>query len=188
MPRPLLALITILLLLALGAFHSQAAGQDIELDGLVIDNRAGDLGVGFGVNIPDPQPLLAALSEGSVLGLRCRARIERRRGLWPDSKVVEIEYRSLLRMDGLAKEFLIDLPGHETPIAGKDLRALLARGWGSIVLDLGPWSQLRQGRNYTLVLALSVARLDVPTWMRFAVFFWTWDVFPEVEYRLDFRY
>ena len=180
------------LLLALGlalglAGNARAADQVLDLNNLVLDNQAGQITVRFGVTAP-PGPLREALAEGSTLGLVCTATLERVRGVFFDVDVAEGEYVSELTRDELAQEYVLRLPGVEKPVRSKDLPALLDKAWGSVTMDLGSWGLLMPGQTYTLNLTTSLKRRDVPAWLRYSLFFWSWDVLPETNYQLEFSY
>jgi hypothetical protein len=102
--------------------------------------------------------------------------------------VAGAEYVSRLSRDELAQEYVLHLPGAEKPLRSKDLAPLLDKAWGAVAMDLGSWSLLAPGHDYALRLRISLKRLDVPAWLRYAVFFWSWDVLPETNYQQEFHY
>ena len=174
------------LLLVLLPGLAPAAG--LELANLALDNRGGNLSVHFGLKVEDLAAVKASLDQGSELGLRCRVDVERVRTLFFDSRVAGLDFESRLKADGLAQEYSVELPGGGKPLRGKDLAALLAKAWGNVTLDLGPWKALAPGHEYALSLDVSLKRVDVPAWVRVAVFFWSWDVLPATHYEQDFRF
>lgn len=184
------AALLLAVLLALGAVllgTARAADQVLDLNNLVLDNQAGQITVRFGVSAP-PAPLREALAEGAGLGLVCTASLERVRGVLPDADVAEGEYISELTRDELAQEYVLRLPGVEKPVRSKDLGALLDKAWGAVTMDLGSWDLLAPGHTYALSLTISLKRRDVPAWLRYSLFFWSWDVLPETNYQLEFSY
>ncbi len=166
---------------------SAMADQALDLNNLVLDNQAGQITVRFGVSAP-PAPLREAMAEGSSLGLVCTATLERVRGVLPDADLAEGEYVSVLGRDELAQEYVLHLPGVEKPVRSKDLPALLDKAWGAVTMDLGSWDLLTPGHSYNLSLTISLKRRDVPAWLRYSLFFWSWDVLPETNYQLEFNY
>ena len=174
------------LVLALLPARGLAAG--LELANLALDNRGGNLSVHFGLKVEDLAAVKAVLDQGSELGLRCRVAVHRVRTLFFDSRVAGLDFESRLKADGLAQEYSVELPGGGKPLRGKDLAALLAKAWGNVTLDLGPWKALAPGHEYALSLDVSLKRVDVPAWVRVAVFFWSWDVLPATHYEQDFRF
>ncbi len=171
----------------LGAWPAWGAEQSLDLDNLVLDNQAGEITVRFGVTAP-LDPLRKALGEGSRLGLVCKASLERVRGVLPDAGVAQGEYVSELTRDELAQEYVLHLPGVEKPVRSKDLRVLLDKAWGAVTMDLGSWDLLTPGHAYALNLTISLKRMDVPAWLRYSLFFWSWDVLPATNYQLEFNY
>lgn len=176
-----------LLGLALLLCAAPVRSQGLELRNLSLDNQAGNLSVQFGLGVSGLEKIKATLAEGAELGLRCRVAVHRKRTLFFDSQVAGLDFESRLTADGLAQEYSVELPGGGKPLKGKDLGVLLDKAWGAVTLDLGPWSALAPGREYALSLSVSLKRLDVPTLIRVAAFFWSWDVAPPTQYELDFR-
>lgn len=165
-----------------------ALAQGLELDNLTLDNHGGNLSVHFGLRVDGLAAVKAALEQGSELALRCRVDVHRVRTMFFDSRIAGLDFESRLEFDGLAQEYSVELPGGGKPLRGKDLGALLARAWGAVTLDLGPWKALAPGHEYALSLDVSLKRADVPGWIRVAVFFWSWDVLPATHYEQGFRF
>ncbi|MDY7002233.1 MAG: DUF4390 domain-containing protein, partial [Thermodesulfobacteriota bacterium] len=165
-----------------------ALAQGLDLDNFVLDNQAGRITVRFGVRVFAFDELEEVLSDGSSVGLVCEASVYRKRALWPDSEVAATKLVSLLRKHGLAQDFEVTLSDEKEPLSARELPALLEKAWGEITLDLGLWEALEPGSKYSLQLEISLMRMDVPVWLRYMVFFWSWDVLPSTGYRLDFEY
>jgi hypothetical protein len=180
-------LLLALALLGLGAPGAARAEGGLELGYLTLDNKDGHILVRLGLSTPGLAQVKAALDEGSELGLNCKVRLIRKRALLPDSTAVSYEFTSKLKANTLSQEYAVDAPGAGRSVRGRDLAALLDRAWGAIALDLGPWSDLSPG-DYSLELALSLKRRDVPSFLRYSLFFWSWDVLPEARFSLDFTY
>ncbi|MEW5774688.1 MAG: DUF4390 domain-containing protein [Thermodesulfobacteriota bacterium] len=175
-------------LLALALLPGLALAQGLELTNLTLDNRGGNLSAHFGLRAEGLAAVKAALDQGSELGLRCRVDVHRVRTMFFDSRVAGLDFESRLGFDRLAQEYSVELPGGGNPLRGKDLAALLAKAWGAVTLDLGPWKALAPGHEYVLSLDVSLKRLDVPGWIRVAAFFWSWDVLPATHYEQGFRF
>ncbi len=165
-----------------------ALAQGLDLDNFVLDNQEGRITVRFGVRVLALDELEQALSDGSSVGLVCKAFVYRKRTLWPDSEIAGTKLVSLLRKRGLDQDFEAVLPDEKEPLRDRDLPVLLEKAWGEINLDLGLWDTLEPGSKYSLQLEISLTRVDVPVWLRYMVFFWSWDVLPSTGYRLDFDY
>lgn len=187
--RLLLALALLLALLAaLPSPRALAADGALDLRNLILDNQAGDITVRFGVGVPELHGLEEELAAGTTVGLKCRAVVYRHKSLWTDTNVAETSFVSPLRKDALANDYILEIPGEPRPLRGKDLGALLAKGWGALALDLGPWESLLPGHQYRLRMEISMDRLEVPVWMRYVVFFLSFDLYSPVSYELDFNY
>lgn len=180
---PALVLALVLCLLAVPAL-----AEELELNGLVLDNEAGNIFVRFGVRVTGYAALAEELDAGSSVALTCEASVHRHRSLWTDKRLAEARFTSLLSKDMLADEYVLTLPGQDAPLRGKHLPTLLREAWGSLAMDLGPWKGLPQGNDYRLGLTISMDRTDVPVWLRYVVFFWSFDVYPPVSYQLEFTY
>lgn len=181
--RACLLAVAVLVLCAL-----PARAQNLELGNLILDNQAGSISVRFGVRLQGIPELEADLAAGAVMGLRCEADVYLRKSLWRDTRVAGTTLVSPLRKDVLANDYVIELPGEGRTLRDKDLAALLDKAWGRISLDLGPWQTLLPGRDYRLDMRIAMDRLDVPDWLRYVVFFWSFDVSEPVSYRMDFSY
>lgn len=184
----LLALFFGLLLAGLSAW---AAGGEpaLQLTNLVLDSQAGEIMVRFGVSFEDATEFLArSLKEGASAQLICEGDLFRRRSFLWDESVSAATLENLIRFEPLSQEFVLERAGEDQPLRNKDLPALLERGWRSLALDLGPFGQLMSGERYGLNLRVRLKRQDVPPWVKNSLFFWSWELAPEVRYRLDFSY
>ncbi len=173
---------------ALGCPVARAADGALDLGNLTLDNHAGDITVRFGVSLPDIEGLEQELAAGTTVGLKCQATIYRRKSLWADTNVAEATLVSPLRKDALANDYILEIPGDPRPLRDKNLAALLDKGWGRLAMDLGPWESLLPGHQYRLRLEISMGRLEVPVWMRYVVFFMSFDLYKPVSYQLEFNY
>ncbi len=165
-----------------------ARAQSLTLNNLVVDNQAGSFMARFGVIVDGVPEVAYNLDNGVVLGLTCEAKLSRKRSMWADKTVNEVLWVSRLQQDSLTGEYVLVLPGRETPFREKDLQKLLTRAWSNIAVDLGPWSNLERGSDYVLDLSIKLNQVDIPNWFRRTLFFWSWDVVPATSYQLEFRY
>lgn len=188
LPRLRALFLTGLALAALLLGPCAAFAGELELDSLILDNHQGNIGVRFGVRLVGLDELLEELNAGTTVALDCEASVSRKGRVWLDKELTGIQWRSTLSKDVLADEFLLQLPGEDKPRRGKNLRELIKAGWGGLTLDLGPWDALTPGHDYQLGLNISLDRTDVPIWLRYVVFFWSFDVYPPASYQLDFSY
>jgi len=167
-----------------------AAGSEpaLLLANLLMDNKAGEITVRFGVSLEDPTEFVArALKEGTsaVLILRGRTSSAAATSSW-DEAVGAAASESLIRYEPLSREYILERGGEDQPLRHKNLAALVERGWRSLALDLGPFNRLTPGESYALELRVRLKRQDVPLWVKNSLFFWSWELVPEVRYRLDF--
>ncbi len=177
------------LILALLFFSAvPARAQSLTLNNLVVDNQAGSFMARFGVLVDGVPEVAYNLDNGVVLGLTCDARLSRKRSMWADKTVNEVQWMSRLQQDSLTGEYVLVMPGRETPFREKDLQKLLTRAWSNISVDLGSWSNLERGADYVLDLSIKLNQVDIPNWFKRTLFFWSWDVVPATSYQLEFRY
>ncbi len=166
-----------------------AAGSEpaLLLANLLMDNKAGEITVRFGVSLEDPTEFVArALKEGTSAVLICEGELIRRRNFFWDEAVGAAASESLIRYEPLSREYILERGGEDQPLRHKNLAALVERGWRSLALDLGPFNRLTPGESYALELRVRLKRQDVPLWVKNSLFFWSWELVPEVRYRLDF--
>jgi hypothetical protein len=166
---------------------STGFGQTLELKNLVVDNQAGSIMVRFGVRVDGVQDIVHSLETGATLGLRCKARLVREQ-FWFNDKIAESLFVSLVRWNALTKQYVLEMPGREQPLKNKDIQELLNGSWDKLTMDLGSWGALERGDDYSLRLEIRLSRADVPAWLRYSLFFWSWDVIKPTNYRLDFTY
>ncbi|MEG6549015.1 DUF4390 domain-containing protein [Desulfocurvibacter africanus] len=170
------------------ACPDRSLAQELVLSNLVVDNQAGEILVRFGVEVEGSDRVAGILKEGESLGLSCSVSLLRERSLWIDQTVYSADLDLFLRYDPLSKQFTAELPGSESPMAHADLAVLLSKAWSEITLDLGPWKDLSRGKDYRLMLEISLNRLDVPIWLKKPLFFWDWEAAPTTHYQLEFTY
>jgi len=189
MRRPLFFAILFLSLAAVFAWRAQGFAQSIKLSNLVVDNQAGRIKVRFGVEVAATQEVEEALHNGQVLALQCRATLSRGRDYLWDVKVAQTQTVSRLILSDNGEAYEIIHPGgREENFRGRDLGVVMREAWGAMDLDLGPWDSLSRGNVYVLSLDVRLLRQDVSTWLKNALFFWSFDTIPPAEYKLEFSY
>lgn len=159
-----------------------AWAQSLILNNLVIDNQAGSFMARFGVFVDGVPEVAHNLNNGVVLGLTCEAKLSRKRGMWVDKILAEVQWISRLQQDSLTGEYVLVLPERETPFREKDLQKLFLRAWSNISVDLGLWSNLERGQEYVLDLAIKLNQVDIPNWFWRTLFFWSWELASATTY------
>lgn len=183
--RPLLAAV---LALVLALWGQAALAQSLVLSNLVVDNQSGALTARFGVALDSLAEVSDALQAGATLSLTSRGKLTREGGLFSSPTVARAEMSCRLKYDQLTREYSMTAPGREAPLRNTRLDELLRAGWGSLALEMGSWSVLERGREYSLDLDIRLHQTDIPNWFRRTLFFWSWDVAPQASYRLHFKY
>lgn len=182
--KPILgALVVIILILIPGV----SPAQEVILRNIVVENVEGATQVRFGLQTSDSQKLAPYLNQGSDLRLICTAILTRERSFWwnrqlqSSRKELRLEYRSL------EEEYRIYQEGSESyESRDGDLNRMLDEALGSMSMDLGPWLEEFETLNIVLDFNIRMVREDVPSWLKRTLFFWSWDVVPEKEYRIQF--
>jgi len=184
--RPWLA--TYILLLMLLA-PNMAWGQRLSLSNLVVDNQEGRIKVRFGLDFKEVAALREALAENGSLMLDCRATLGISREYSWNKEVAKVQLKSPLDQLGENGSFEIKVPGaNPVNYRGKNLDRVLKEAWGELTLDLGDWSMLPRGQDYVLDLDIHLTRQNVPSWVKGALFFLSFDAVAPAKYRLDFSY
>lgn len=165
-----------------------ALAQNLSLSNLVVDNQSGTLAARFGVSVDSMAEISDALTGGATLALSCKGRLTKKGGVFAGPQVAAAEMAVRLKYDPLAKEFSMAVPGREGPLKSARLDELLRAGWASLTLDMGSWTLLERGQEYSLSLDIRLHQTDIPGWFRRTLFFWAWDVAPQASYQLHFRY
>jgi hypothetical protein len=165
---------------------SQAAGQEIILRNLIVNNDQGEVHLRFGLRTRDSEELSRYLKQGTDLRLVCTAVMDLERNLWWDRELRRSVTKSLLRYDSLDDEYRLNTGTNGTGERDSDLAALVRNGWGQIDMYLGPWPEQFKEENLALHLTVRLIRDDVPVWLKRTLFFWSWNVVPVKNYRIRF--
>lgn len=181
-PAILFAIITLVLV-----FAPQAAGQEVTLRNLVVNNEDGAVHLRFGLQTRNPEALAEYLEQGTNLRLVCTATMNLERNLWWDRQLRRSVKEFLLRYDSLDDVYRFSTDGNSTGERDSDLASLLRSEWRSIDMDLGPWPNEYKEENLALHLTVRLVRTDVPVWIKRTLFFWSWDVVTVKNYRIRFE-
>jgi len=175
---------TIALVLVLA---SQAAGQEVTLRNLVVNNKDGAVHLRFGLRARNTEELSRYLEQGTDLRLLCTATMNLERSLWWDRELRRSAKEFLLRYDSLDDAYRFGTEENSTEERDSDLASLLRSEWQRIDMDLGPWPNEYREENLALHLTVRLVRTDVPVWLKRTLFFWSWDVVPVKNYRIRFE-
>ncbi len=182
------SLVMVLVLLCCAMPRSGWCAQGIQLRNFVLDNRDGNIMIRFSLelNKRDRDLIQAMLQDGARLRLICSAALYRKRDFWTSKKLAEGVLDSQLRADELSQRFVLKTPDGETQ--DKTLDKLLRRAWADIQLNLGPFSLLQRGNEYFLDLDVTLKKDEIPAWMRWSLFFRSWEAVPGARYQMNFEY
>lgn len=174
-------------LLCLGLSVRPAAAQTLSLSNLVMDNQRGALTLRFSLAVNELEKLRALLQDGTTLALKCQIKLSRKRGYLPSKTLVDAEARQVLSGEPLSQEYVLEFD-QQKAMRHRDLGRLLAEAWGHMEITLGPFSLLERGSSYSVALDVSLVEANVPAWMRWSLFFKSWEVAPSAVYRMDFEF
>jgi hypothetical protein len=188
-PAQALRLFTTLVGVAFCLFLCQkiAMAQTLTLSNLVMDNQRGALTLRFSLTVNELERLRALLQDGTTLALKCQIKLSRKREYLPAKTLVDAEARQVLSGEPLSQEFVLEFDQQQA-MRNKDLAKLLGDAWGHMEINLGPFSLLERGASYSVALDVSLIEANVPAWMRWALFFKSWEVAPSAVYRMDFEF
>ncbi|HKI80854.1 MAG TPA: DUF4390 domain-containing protein [Pseudodesulfovibrio sp.] len=175
-------------LLAVLILAGVALAQSLSLKAPTLANVNGRLTALFGIVVDDRPILKGELEDGAVLVLKCEVKLLEPRDYWMDRDISEVRFQSRLSFDPLTREFVMTLPDRQTPLRGKDLSAILDKGWGTIGATLGSWALLDRGKKYSLRLHTSMNEEDAPEGMMRFFYFWSWDAGADNAFQLDFTF
>ncbi len=184
----MLSALAVVLLLCCVCSGNAWSAQGIQLRNFVLDNRDGNITIRFSLDLNkrDRDQIEAMLLDGARLGLHCKAELYRKRNFWTSKLLAQGQQDSQLRADELSRVYVIKIGKDETQ--DKTLEKLLQRVWTDIQLNLGPFSMLQRGNEYFLDLDVSLKKDDVPAWMRWSLFFRSWEAVPGARYQMNFEY
>lgn len=153
-----------------------------------IENDNGAFKARFGVSVVEIPILKGELEDGVELILKCAIELFEVTDYWLDSTVGEARFESILKFDRLTREFVMTLPDRDTPLRNKDLKKLLADGWGTIETTLGSWYVLEKGEEYSLRLITTLNEVDAPEGVSRFIYFWSWDAGADNTFHLNFTF
>jgi hypothetical protein len=179
-------------LLAVGALTlllvNAAWAQELILKNLVLDNVAGDIQLRFGVALQDLDKVEDLLQEGATITMGGESSLIRKRKLFWDKTLKHAEMTFELKKDPLSETYILTDTRTQRVMKNQDLPTLIKANWGTLSMSLGSWDSLPRGVKYAMNLKVVLKRAHVPGWLKTALFFWSWDVVDQKQYRMDFVY
>lgn len=175
-------------LLAVLIFAAGARAQSLSLMAPSLANVHGRLTARFGVTVDAVPILKGELQDGLELVLKCEVGLYGANDYLPDDEISSSTFVSELKYDALTKEFIMTLPKTQSPLRSKDLKQLLAEGWGTVEVGLGSWALLDRGHKYRLKLRTSLVEKDAPEGFMRIIYFWSWGASVDNSFQLDFTY
>jgi hypothetical protein len=189
-PLNILTLMAIGLIVLMGQTMApkDALGQEIILKNLVLDNVGGTIQLRFGIEMNNLAQLKEYLSEGTTVRLSCLAELQRKRLLWKDDTVLARKLAFDVKNNPLTQQYTMHNLASGRTRQSDTVESLIQEAWSRLIMDLGNWAALPRGNEYALELSVRMIRADVPGWLKKALFFWSWNIGNEQQYRLNFSY
>jgi hypothetical protein len=111
--------------------------------------------------------------------------VEVRNWLW-DRKIYSKSLNTLITFNPIKNDFELITKDGSKKITSKSFDNILKK-LGHIKLKVPLWKKSQKTKNYSLILKFSLKK-QVPFWIEKTLFFWNWNISPNVEYTIDFRY
>jgi hypothetical protein len=93
---------------------------------------------------------------------------------------------TLITFNPIKNDFELITKDGSKKITSKSFDNILKK-LGHIKLKVPLWKKSQKTKNYSLILKFSLKK-QVPFWIEKTLFFWNWNISPNVEYTIDFRY
>ena len=165
---------------------TRAAGQEVILRNLIVNNDEGTVHLRFGLRTREPEELSRFLKQGTGLRLICAASMDLERDLWWNRELRRSRKEFLLRYHSLDDDYRLATEDGGFQERNADLESLLHKGWSRIDMYLGDWPGEYEEDDLALNLRVRLVRSDVPVWLKRTLFFWSWNVVPAKNYRIRF--
>lgn len=167
---------------------SSAGAQELILKNLVLDNVAGDIQLRFGVELEDLEGVEELLQEGITIRMLSQSSLIRKRKLIWDKTLEQKDIEFEIKKNPLTGTYSLIDSRAQRVMKNEDLPTLIQANWSTLTMSLGSWNSLPQGVAYAMNLRVVLKRANVPVWLKKALFFWSWDVVDQKNYRMDFVY
>jgi hypothetical protein len=168
--------------------HEQVFSHEISLRNIILGNVAGKINLRYELYNSNWESLTRYLNDGANLVLECKAKISKVRIMWMDQVKLSKKLIFELKYNPLSQEYILHNLTQKRTMHNSDLGTLLKGNWSRLTMDLGAWKSLKKGADYIFNLKIRFKKSDIPKWLKNALFFWSWDVLPEIEYQITFEY
>ena len=139
----------------------------------------------YGLRVRGLMPIRDQLRDGAQMVLEGSASLLQRNLLRPNSLLATQPLSWHLRHDPLTREFIItDQAGAVR--GGPFIDALLRDSLSELSLELNPEEALEPDQTYILEFSLILRYDQAPPWLRNALFFWSRDLSPTLNYEQRF--
>ncbi len=139
----------------------------------------------YGVKVKGLVPLRDQLRDGAQMKLEGSLTLLQHNLLRPNSQLATVPLAWNLRFDLLTREFMVT--GEDGTVrSGPFIDELLRNVWQQLRVELSPEDPLETDQTYIVQLSLILRYDEAPPWLRNALFFWSRDLSPTLEYEQRF--
>lgn len=139
------------------------------------------------LSVDDEDALRLLLRDGATIELGVRVRVERKRTLWANEKIEELEFSSLLKYDSLVRQYRLTGPADDRVVQDGNLRALLAKSWKDLRIPLVKADVFEPDEEYLVIVDLTLQHAELPPWLDKTLVFWSREVVAPETFKLDYR-
>jgi hypothetical protein len=172
-------------------FMVPAAGhaQDAKLTNIIVTNTRDDLLLYLSVKGAFPPKIEKTINSGVPATFSFYINLYRKRLLWPDAKIAELNLSHTIKYDNLRQEYLVtrswDRPQSHTVKSFQEAKKLMSE---IDSLTIVPLDQLEKGQRHQIRAKAKLNRLTLPFYLHYILFFVSlWD-FETDWYTIDFIY
>lgn len=163
--------------------------QDARLTNIIVTNTRDDLLLYLTVQGAFPPKIEQAISSGVPTTFSFFVNLYRKRPLWPDAKIAELNLTHTIKYDSLRQEYQVSRSWDQTTThtvkTFKEAKKLMTE---IDSLTTAPLDKLEKGQRYQVRAKAKLSRLTLPFYLHYILFFVSlWD-FETDWYTIDFIY
>lgn len=168
-----------------GSGDSGSPASELFLRRVRCDIEAGRVTVDYQLGLKGLIPVRDQLREGAHMAVEGSASLLQYNLLRPNSELASVPLLWTLRHDPLTREFM--LTQEETALRATHIDTLLRDGWKDLHVTLTPAEPLEADETYVVRIELALKYAEVPPWLEKALFFWSWELSPKLNYEQELR-
>jgi len=175
--KGLVLILTIFFTLSPPLSQCALAGEEPTLEHIVLTNTRDDLICYFDVRGAFTREIEEAVLNGVPTTFSFKILVYKKKDIWFDKEIAEIEISSTLKYNSLKKEFTVSRPWKtKTPDVTTSLEEAKAMMTEIDNLKVMPLSSLSRGENYQIRIKAELSRVTLPLYLHYIFFFVSlWD-------------